>query len=90
MRERMMTMEAELRALKDELSNRGSSSLASNTSSQVTLKEKDELEKADNNVANETPRELVATPKNNDAEQKSNNENEVETVTKTAKAEENT
>ena len=34
-----MTMEAELRALRDELSNR-SASLASNTSSQVTIKEK--------------------------------------------------
>ena len=33
----MMTMEAELRALRDELSNR--SSLTSNTSSQATLKE---------------------------------------------------
>jgi len=40
LRERMMTMEAELRALRDELSNR--SSLASNTSSQATLKEKDD------------------------------------------------
>jgi len=39
LRERMMTMEAELRALRDELSNR-SASLASNTSSQVTIKEK--------------------------------------------------
>lgn len=37
LRERMMTMEAELRALRDELSNR--SSLTSNTSSQATLKE---------------------------------------------------
>merc|ERR1711997_949394 len=44
LRERMMTMEAELRALRDELSNR--SSLASNTSSQATIKEKD-----DNNLA---------------------------------------
>merc|ERR1719232_563159 len=40
LRERMMTMEAELRALRDELSNR--SSLASNTSSQVTIKDKEE------------------------------------------------
>lgn len=39
-RERVMSMEAELRALREELSNR--SSLASNTSSQATLKEKEE------------------------------------------------
>ena len=38
----MMTMEAELRALRDELSNR--SSLASNTSSQATLKDTKELD----------------------------------------------
>merc|ERR1712203_1035228 len=42
LRERMMTMEAELRALRDELSNR--SSLASNTSSQATLKDTKELD----------------------------------------------
>ena len=45
LRERMMTMEAELRALRDELSNR--SSLASNTSSQATIKEKDDNSIAD-------------------------------------------
>ena len=39
-RERLMSMEAELRALRDELSNR--SSLASNTSSQATVKDKEE------------------------------------------------
>ena len=92
LRERMMTMEAELRALKDELSNRGSSSLASTTSSQAGLKEKDEaiLEKPENNVANNETE--VATSKNNDDDEpssmqqkKSHNENPVE-----ISAEENT
>ena len=93
----MMTMEAELRALKDELSNRGSSSLASTTSSQAGLKEKDEAmpmnpEKPEINVANNETE--VATSKNNDDDDdepsktqqtKSHNENPVE-----ISAEENT
>ena len=59
----MMTMEAELRALKDELSNRGSS-MASNTSSQATLKEKEEVhEKPDASV------DTTEVPNNNKIEQ---------------------
>lgn len=55
----MMTMEAELRALRDELSNR--SSLASNTSSQATLKDKEDANT------------LVQTPENDSEVKKENN-----------------
>ena len=66
----MMTMEAELRALKDELSNRGSS-MASNTSSQATLKEKEEVqEKPD------APIDSTEVPNNNKTEQNNDDEND--------------
>ena len=55
LRERMMTMEAELRALRDELSNR--SSLASTTSSQATVKEKEATENNPEAAAAETKTE---------------------------------
>jgi len=75
LRERMMTMEAELRALKDELSNRGSS-MASNTSSQATLKEKEASEVSQEK--SETEPENTEVPPSDDKTE--NNDENVETT----------